>query len=1137
MKTRLLAVTATLLLALASFSTLPLAAQDQPRPPIDKPPAAPPTADPTKEKEKEKDEKKWDVAAPPYAYDNTVNLDVNEGTWMSLDVSPDGKEIAFDLLGDLYTMPIGGGEAKSLTSGLAWDMQPRYSPDGQWIAFTSDRSGGDNIWVMSRDGRDGRNQPQQVTKESFRLPNSPAWTPDSQFIAARKHFTGTRSLGAGEIWLYHRSGGEGLQMTKRATEQKDDGEPAFSLDGRYLYWSEDSSPGKIYQYNPDPNGQIYIIKRLDRHTGRLIDFVTGPGGSIRPTPSPDGKTLAFVRRVRYKSTLFVKDIESGVERPIFDGLERDMQETWAIHGVYPSMAWTPDSQSVVLWAAGKIRRVDIATKQAAEIPFHVKDTRKTATAVRWPVDVLTGIVQGGGTPPGDSGSARGRDGVRGSPSAATFPVRMLRWVQVSPDGRRVAYSALGHIYVKDLPGGSPHRLTKQTDHFEFFPSWSRDSQSLVYAAWSDESLGSIRIASVGVPSGTSRAVTDKPGHYLDPVFSPDGARIVYRKDTGGFLRSRAWSSEPGLYWVPASSSGGGKSSLITYTGVSPFFGRDSDRVFFVKTEGGGDQIAPEKRVLASIRLDGSQEHESYLSELAQEFTISPDGKWLAFREGFNAYLTPFVETGRRVDIGPKSKAVPVSRVSRDAGAYLHFSGDSSRLYWANGPELYHQDLKEAFSFLPSAPEKLPGPPAQGVNIAFQAPIDMPSASNVVVFTGGRVVTMKGDEVIDDGVVVVEGNRIKAVGRKGEVPIPAGAKTVDASGKTVLPGFVDAHWHGSVGSDGMLPQQNWVTDAGLAFGVTTVHDPSNDTGEIFSTAEMARAGMIRSPRVFSTGTILYGAAGAFKAEIESLDDARAHLRRLKAAGAISVKSYNQPRREQRQQILAAAREIGILVVPEGGSLFQHNMTMVVDGHTTVEHTIPVPNIYKDVLSLWPPTKVGYTPTLLVGYGGNWGENYWYQKTNVWENPRLSKFVPPFVLDPRSRRRTMVPEDEFNHLNIAKIAANLEKAGVLVNTGAHGQREGLGLHWEIWMLNQGGLTPHEALRCATANGAATLGMDRDIGTLEPGKLADVIVIEGNPLQDIRQSEKVTWTMVNGRLYDAATMTETGARERKRGRYWWE
>ena len=130
-----------------------------------------------------------------------------------------------------------------------------------------------------------------------------------------------------------------------------------------------------------------------------MSFVTGPGGSIRPTPSPDGKSLAFVRRVRYKSTLFLKDLESGVERPIWDGLERDMQETWAIHGVYPGMAWTPDSKSVVLWAGGRIRRVDVASKQVAEIPFHVKDSRKAAPAVRFPVDVATGVMRDSTSPP------------------------------------------------------------------------------------------------------------------------------------------------------------------------------------------------------------------------------------------------------------------------------------------------------------------------------------------------------------------------------------------------------------------------------------------------------------------------------------------------------------------------------------------------------------------------------------------------------------------------------------------------------------------------------------------------------------------------------------------------------------------
>jgi imidazolonepropionase-like amidohydrolase len=700
----------------------------------------------------------------------------------------------------------------------------------------------------------------------------------------------------------------------------------------------------------------------------------------------------------------------------------------------------------------------------------------------------------------------------------------------------VAYSALGRIYVRDLPNGTAKRLTplSQTTDFEYCPSWSRDGKSIVYTTWNDETLSSIRIANA--LTGASRVVTDHPGHYFDPVFSPDGSKIVYVKSDGGYLVSTAWSSDPGLYWVSATGTTPQKSTLITDDAAAPRFGRSNDRVFFVKTEGGGDQVAPEKRVLTSIKLDGSDAHEFYLSELATEFEVSPDGKWLAFREGFNAYVTPFVETGRRVDVGPKSKSVPVTRVSKDAGENLHFSGDSSRLYWSHGPQLFWRDLKEAFAFLPGAPEKLPDTPSKGLDVGFQEPVDIPTST--VAFTGGRVVTMKNDEIIEDGVVVVVDNKITAVGRRGSVQIPAGAKTIDCTGKTVLPGFIDAHYHGSFAADGgVVPQQNWHSDASLAFGVTTVHDPSNDTDTVFTAAEMARAGIFRAPRIFSTGTILYGAAGEYKAEIDSIDDARGHLRRMQQVGAISVKSYNQPRREQRQQILEAAREVGIMVVPEGGSLFDFDMTMVVDGHTTIEHTVPVPSVYADVAQLWPPGKVGYTPTLIVGYGGLSGEYYWYQHTNVWENPRLSKFVPPFVLDPRSRRRTMAPDDEWNHFALSKIADRLDQAGVTVNVGAHGQREGLGLHWELWMLVQGGMKPLEALRCGTLNGARSLGMDRDIGSLEPGKLADVTVIDGDVLKDIRVSEKVSWTMVNGRLYDAATLNETGAREKKRTKYWWE
>lgn len=1121
MKRTLIALVAVLALAAPSFAQTPPPvpptdkkadpkkpekAEQEPRPVAqelqkkesqskDAPPAPAPVATPApgavapaSEPEK-KEEKKWDVNNPP-GPSHDVQLDVRKGTWMSLDVSPDGKEIVFDLLGDLYTMPITGGEAKSLSMGIAWDMQPRYSPNGKWIAFTSDRSGGDNVWIMKRDGTDLK----QVSKETFRLLTQPAWAPDSESLVARKHFTSERSLGAGEMWLYHRNGGDGLQMTKKRTDQKDTGEPAFSPDGRYLYYSDDVTPGGIFEYNKDPNGQIYVIQRLDRETGEIERYVTGPGGSIRPTPSPDGKSLAFIRRVRYQSTLFVRDLESGRETQIFGGLDRDMQETWAVHGVYPNMAWTPDSKSIVFWAQGGIHRIDVSSKQVTPIPFHVTGARRVQEAVRFPVEVAPN----------------------------EFNVKMLRWVEVSPRGNQVVYQALGKLYLRDLPNGTPRRVTTQSEHDEYYPSWSRDGRSIVYTTWNDEALGTIRV--VPAAGGAGRVITDKPGHYLEPSFSPDGSRIVYRTTSDGFLRSALWAGDPGIYVVPAA---GGKPALVTKRGASPSFGASNDRVFFITFEDEG------KRALRSMDIDGGDERQHALSAFATDFAISPDEKWLAWTENFDAHITPFLRTGKSIDLGPKTTSIPVATVTRDAGEYIHWSGDSKRLYWALGPELFSRDLKDAFAFLDGAPEKLPSAPETGINIGFSQKYDVPSGT--VAFTNARIITMKGDEVIENGTVVVNGNRISAIG--ANVSVPAGAKVIDAAGKTIMPGIIDVHWHGGMGADQIIPQRNWVLYAGLALGVTTAHDPSNDTSEIFSASEMAKAGGIVAPRIFSTGTILYGAKSPYKAEINSLDDALAHLRRMKAVGAFSVKSYNQPRRDQRQQVIEAARQTQMMVVPEGGSLYQHNMTMVVDGHTGVEHSIPVAKIYDDVTQLWGHTKVGYTPTLIVAYGGNMGENYWYQKMNVWEDERLSKFVPRRILDARSRRRQMIPDEEFNHIDIARAAKQLLDAGVKVQLGAHGQRESLGAHWEMWMFVQGGMTPMEALRAATLDGARYLGLDGDIGSLETGKLADLIVLDANPLENIRNTHAVHYTMVNGRVFDSDTMNEIGNHPRTRKPFFFE
>jgi len=394
--------------------------------------------------------------------------------------------------------------------------------------------------------------------------------------------------------------------------------------------------------------------------------------------------------------------------------------------------------------------------------------------------------------------------------------------------------------------------------------------------------------------------------------------------------------------------------------------------------------------------------------------------------------------------------------------------------------------------------------------------------------------IRGGRIIEDGSIVVIGNRISAVGPTAEVQIPPDAERIDLGGATVMPGLIDVHAHGAQGERGITPQRNWINWASVAFGTTTIHDPSNSTQEVFAASELARQGRIIAPRIFSTGTILYGAAGAAHAEVQSIEDALFHLERMKAVGAFSVKSYNQPRRDQRQMVVEAARRLGMMVVPEGGALHQHNMTMVVDGHTSVEHTLPVERIYDDVCQLWRASSTGYTPTLGVAYGGLGGENYWYARTNVWENEHLLRFVPRFVVDPRSRRRMDAPDGDWNHVRSAGIAARLLEAGAMSGgvrdgagggptIGAHGQLAGLAAHWEMWMLVQGGFTPFEALRAATRDGAWYLGFDGDLGSLAPGKLADLIVLERDPLADIRNTTTLRHVMLNGRLFDAQTMQE--------------
>lgn len=1034
-------------------------------------------------------EKKWDIEKY-HGPTKTFNISTDEGTWMNLDVSTDGKDIVFDLLGDIYTMPVTGGTATLLSGGIAWEVQPRFSPNGKYISYTSDKTGADNIWIMNRDGSNKR----QITKETFRLLNNATWMPNSDYLIARKHFTGTRSLGAGEMWMYSIYGGEGVQLTKRKNDQQDAGEPNVSPDGRYLYFSEDVSPGPNFEYSKDPNGIIYAIRQLDMTTGKLTDLIEQPGGSARPQISPDGKMMAYVKRVRLKSVLIVQNIKSGEEWTLTEDLTHDQQETWAIFGVYPNFAWTPDSKNIIFYSKGKIKKIELSSLVISDIPFKVTSTQTIQESLHFPKQVFS----------------------------SEFTSKMIRQLTTSPDGKFVVFNAAGFLYKKELPNGTPERVTNGID-FEFEPDISPDGKFVIFTTWSDEFKGAIKRADL--KSGKTIPLTEEKGLYYSPSYSTKGDKIVYRKGVGNDVLGYAYGRGTGIFTMGADGSG---KTLVSENGIKPQFNKDDTRIFFQGSEDG-------KKAFKSVDLNGGNPRTHYTSTYVTQFCPSPDGKWMAFTELFNVYITPMVITGSPLELSSTNKSIPLTRVTKDAGTYLHWSSDGSKLQWTLGEQYFSREIKNTFNFVDGAPQTIPAPDSTGVSIGLRLKTDVPDG--ITALKGARIITMKGDEIIEEGTILVDHNKIVAVGKANEVSIPEAAKVIDVTGKTIMPGIIDVHAHLRTSPDGISPQQDWSYLANLAFGVTTSHDPSSNTEMVFSQSEMIRSGRMVGPRLYSTGSILYGADGDFKVVINSLDDALSHLRRLKAVGAFSVKSYNQPRRDQRQQILEAARLLKMEVVPEGGSTFFTNMNMISDGHTGIEHSIPVAPVYKDVVSFWNNTKVAYTPTLIVSYGSQWGENYWYDRTNVWENERLMAFTPRPIIDSRSRRRTTSEYGDYGHIEVSKAVKQIADGGTKVNLGAHGQIQGLGAHWELWMLVQGGMTPLQAIRSATLNGASYLGMDKEIGSLENGKLADLVIMDANPLDDIRNSEKIKYVMVNGRIYDSLSMNEIGGREKLRGKLWFE
>ena len=1110
----------------------------------------------------------------PLIATRTMSFTTDEGTWISLDLSPDGETIVFELLGDLYTLPAGGGEATRITSGQGYDMQPRYSPDGSKLVFVSDRDGSENLWITSSDGSD----PRQLTDGERENYVSPEWTPDGEYVMATK---GT------QLWLYHEDGGSGVQVTGH----REEGAPppaahvgvAFGDDPRYAWLNirgslgggfantswDGSSPTPDFgagdpPYGPDHSFRSspreigpYQIGVLDRETGRVLVRTHEHEGAFRPMPSPDGRWLVYATRYDAREALRLRDLGTGEESWLVMDVQRDDSQGGGTRDrdVYPGGSWTPDSQALITSYGGKIMRVEVPSGEATEIPFQAAVEQDLGPLVKfdYPID--------------DS----------------TLVVSQIRGARLSPDGSRIAFTALDRLWTADLPDPSgtetegfpvirdAQRLTGSRD-VEHAPVWSPDGRYLAYVTWSDSVGGDIwRVSADG--GDQPERLTPTSAFFDKIAYTADGSRIMavrgskmHRMRTLEDFGRHSPAAELEYVWLPAE---GGEPTRITWVGTSttqqgrnaPHVGPDPQRMY----------VWAGREGLLSMRFDGTDVRTVVkvtapsrpgpgTPPAPDEVVLSPDGSRALVRANRNVYLITVPPVGGEaatVSVA-SSSSMPTRRLTKVGGDFVGWGEGSDVAYYSIGRSFFRYDVTLADSLVADsvatarseAREEAEAPDSAAAEAAptdstadedepplyeasrfdVEITVEKDRPRGVIALTGARLITMRGDEVIERGDVVVRDNRILAVGPSGSVEIPEGADVRDMSGRTIYPGLVDIHAHTWV-AWGVHRGQVSQFLAQLAYGVTTQRDPQTSSEDVVTYSDLMEVGEFIGPRIYSTGPGVFGAD-----QISSLDEARDVLRRYADHyNTLTIKQYLAGDRKVRQWVIMAARELGLTPTTEGGSNFTMNLTLAQDGYAGLEHSLPISPFYEDVARLGGFSGMVYTPTFIVAYGGPSGRQYYLTNTDMDQVERLRTFTPHDELD-KWKRTQWFRTDQYPHFLHAEQLVKWMDQGGQAGLGSHGEVQGLGTHWELWMMASGGMDNHDALHMATLMSADAIGLAGDIGSIEPGKLADLQVLGSNPLDDLENTVDIDYVMKNGRLYEAATLTEVWPRQRALPVQWW-
>ncbi len=1050
-----------------------------------------------------------------------IAFETDAVTWLSLDVSPDGSTIVMEAVGDLYVLPVEGGTARRITSGMAFDSQPRFSPDGKRIVFVSDRDGSENVWIANADG----SEPRKLSSDKGTIEfASPSWSPDGTHVVASRTKWGLRTF---ELWAYHVDGGRGVQITEAKSGSNtptDDRENAlgavYSPDGRHLYYARKDG-GFAY----DVRLPLWQIARLDLRDGREDYLTRAQGSAMRPLLSPDGSVLVYVTRYRGESGLRLRDLDTGEDRWLAYPAQRDDQESRFTRDLFPGYAFTPDGSAVVYTHEGGIRQVDTATGEISSIPFTLDVDQSIGPRLYSPYRLGLGPVK----------------------------AHLVRGLAPSPSGDRLAFSALTRVFVRDAASGKETPVTNE-DIPAFHPAWSPNGRWLVYVTWSPGGGHIWRARANG--RGAPQRLTQRAAFYSDPAWSPDGKRIVALRAASYDRLYRIWDfGEPegtNLIWLPAD---GGKTRVVTPARGyrAPHFGPAPDRIYVYHSGG--------RSALTSMRFDGTDRrtHLSvegpgiYYTEgdvPAGDVQISPDGRAVLITHANQLHVARLLSRDLTdVETSIDAPSIPMAQLTDVGADEAAWSADGDTIYWTVGNRVYRRALASV-EFDPDENNNAAGKeekedPAQddspeiaeehssvvGATIEIYLPRHEPDG--VLALTGATVISMEPDaEPIEDAVIVMQRGRITQVGSTDEVEIPHGTSVIDVSGRFIVPGYVDTHAHVPL-LQRVIDMSNWALLANLAYGVTTVIDVQPSTVDILAHKDLIDAGRMIGPRLLSTGPGIFN-----DNRFGSYEHARRVLSRYKDHYRVrNLKSYIAGNREQRQWIVQAAETLGLMPTTEGALDMKLDMTHIIDGFSGNEHNFPIVDLHPDVVQLVARSGIAYTPTLLVAYGGPAAENYFFTRESPANDTKLKRFTPPQLLAGRTLRVPWFADSEHVFQRVAAQAAKIIRAGGHVGVGSHGQLQGLGYHWELWALASGGLTPYEALRAATLHGAEMIGVAEDIGTITPGKLADLVVLDADPLADIRHSDDIVYVVKNGEVFAGDTLDRVWPVSEPLPAQWWQ